>query len=61
MPVMIEEMLTSLDVQDQEKLRELIRKEIEAALEMRGPGRKSGSGLDPADPGAGSKPSHMGR
>ena len=61
MPVMIEEMNTTLDVQDQEKLRELIRKEIEAALDMRGPGRRSGSGMDPADPGAGTKPAHMGR
>jgi hypothetical protein len=60
MPVMIEDLSTSLDVQDQDKLRELVRREVENALRGRGAGL-NGSGPNPADPGAGGKPLEPGR
>jgi hypothetical protein len=52
MPVMIEELNTTFDVQDDSKIRQIVRQEIRAALSERGtPSRRA---TDPADPGAGS-------
>lgn len=54
MPVVIEEMSTTLELKDEAKIRELVQEEIKKALAGHGAGRlTAGEELDPADPGAG--------
>jgi predicted secreted Zn-dependent protease len=56
MPVVIEELTTSLEIQDEAKIRKLVQEEITRALaeERRRGGRAFD--VDPADPAAGGEP-----
>lgn len=57
MPVIIEDMSTTLELKDEEKILMLIRHEIMKALAGKGAAAKLGGvQVDPADPAAGGKP-----
>lgn len=59
MPLMIEELDTSLDVHDEAKLRKLVRQEIEEYMQ-RPRGLLRGRDVDAADPGAAGRPTGNG-
>lgn len=56
MPVVIEEMSTTLELKDEDKFRMMIQQEIQKALAGKGAGRQAaGEHVDPTDPGAGGR------
>jgi hypothetical protein len=62
MPVIIEELTTTFDIQDEVKIRKLVRQEIRAELAAQR--RRAGPGgaldVDPADPAASGGPLEAG-
>jgi hypothetical protein len=62
MPLIIEEMSTTLEIQDESKIRKLVRQMIkEELLESKRAARTgSGGGADPADPAASGGPQESG-
>jgi len=62
MPVIIEELTTSLEIEDEAKIRKLVRDEIQRELrELRRALRSGGGGeVDPADPAAAGGPQESG-
>ena len=56
MPVVIEEMSTTLELKDEAKIREIVQQEIKKALAGHGAGRRTAAQeVDPADPAAGGR------
>jgi hypothetical protein len=61
MPVIIEELTTSLELEDEAKIRKLIRDEVEQCLqEFRRSMRSGGGDVDPSDPAAAGGPQESG-
>lgn len=62
MPLIIEEMSTTLEIQDEAKIRKLVKQMIKDEMqEMKRASRTgSGAGADPADPAAAGGPQESG-
>ena len=61
MPVIIGELSTTLEIQDEAKIRRLVREEIRRELMERRRAERSGAAeVDPADPSAGGSPKETG-
>lgn len=52
MPVIIEELTTTLEIEDEAQIRKLVRQEIERALREQRRGHGASAEADPADPAA---------
>jgi hypothetical protein len=62
MPLIIEEMSTTLEIHDEAKIRKLVKQMIrdELAQQKRASRTGGASGADPADPAAGGAPENAG-
>lgn len=61
MPLVIEQLTTSLEIQDEVKIRKLVQDEVRRAVaELRGHGGFDAAQPDPSDPAAGGGPSETG-
>jgi hypothetical protein len=55
MPIVVDELITTLEVQDERRVREIVREELERRLRQRPARPEAGSGPDPTDPRAGDR------
>jgi hypothetical protein len=56
MPVVIDELTSRFEVQDEAKLKKLVAKEVRAALEEQRRREVRGASTDPSDPSASGRP-----
>jgi hypothetical protein len=60
MPLVIEELSTSLEIQDEVAIKKLVREEVRRQLAEQRSGRAPADDVDPSDPAAGGTPNEGG-